>query len=55
MVYAATTEDIIYWDPDQNFVIHRSHRVWFDECDSRLSIEYRLAPGSILLQKKSCS
>ena len=31
MGYAATTGVIIYWKPDQPFVIHRAHHVWFDE------------------------
>ena len=51
MVYAATTENIFYWDPDQPFVIHRSHHVWFDECNYSLSIEYKKPPGSLPLQQ----
>ena len=39
MGYAATTGVILYWKPDQPFIIHRSHHVWFDEYNSRLSIE----------------
>ena len=29
--YADTTGVILYSNPDQNFVIHRDHHVWFDE------------------------
>ena len=29
--YEATTVVIIYWNPDQTFVIHIGHHVWFDE------------------------
>ena len=49
MGYAATTGFILYWKPDQPFVIHRAHHVWFDEYTSRLSIEYNHTPGSLLL------
>ena len=28
--YADTTGVIIYWKPDQPFVIHRAYHVWFD-------------------------
>ena len=38
MVYAANTGVIIYWNPDQNFDIHKYHHVWFDEYNYRLSI-----------------
>ena len=38
MGYAATTVVILYWKPDQPFIIHRAHHVWFDEYNSRLSI-----------------
>ena len=31
MGYAATTGVILYWKPDQTFLIHRAHNVWFDE------------------------
>ena len=30
MEYAATTGVILYWKPDQPFIIHRAHHVWFD-------------------------
>ena len=30
MEYAATTGVILYWKPDQQFIINRSHHVWFD-------------------------
>ena len=49
MGYASTTGVIIYWKPDQPFVIHRSHNVWFDECNSLLSIEYKHNPGYLLI------
>ena len=49
MGYAATTGVIIYWKPYQPFVIHRSHHFWFDEYNSRLSIEDKNTPGSLLL------
>ena len=51
MVYAATTGVILYWKPDQPFIIHRAHHVWFDEYNSRLSIEEKYTPGSLLLRK----
>ena len=38
MGYAATTGVILYWKPDQPIIIHRSHNVWFDEYNYRLSI-----------------
>ena len=38
MVYAATAGVILYWDPDQHFVIHISHICWFGEYNSRLSV-----------------
>ena len=51
MGYAATTGFIIYWKPDQQFVIHRVHHVWFDEYNYCLSIEYKRTPGSLLLRQ----
>ena len=51
MGYAANIGFILYWKPDQPFVIYRSHHVWFDEYNSRLSIEYNQTPGSFLLRK----
>ena len=51
MGYAANTGVIIYWKPDQLFVIHRYHHVWFDEYNSHLSIEDKHTPGSLLLQQ----
>ena len=51
MVYAATTGVILYWKPDQTFIIHRAHHVWFDEYNSRLSIEDKHTTGSLLLRK----
>ena len=38
MVYVANTGVIVYWKPEQPFIIHRAHLVWFDEYNSRLSI-----------------
>ena len=49
MVYASTTGVILYWKPYQPFIIHKSHHVWFDEYNSRLSIEYKHTPGYLLL------
>ena len=49
MGYADTTGVILYWKPDQPFIIHRAHHVWFDEYISRLSIEDKHTPGSLLL------
>ena len=47
--YAATTVVMIYWKPDQPFIIHRSHHVWFDEYCSHFSIEDNHTPDSLLL------
>ena len=49
--YAATTGFILYWNPDQNFVIHRAHHVWFDEYTYILHIEYKHTPVYLLLQQ----
>ena len=51
MGYAATTGVIICWKPDQPFIIHRAHHVWFGEYNSRLSIEDKHTPGSLLLRQ----
>ena len=51
MVYAANTGIILSSNIDQPFVIHISRRVWFDEYNSRLSIEYNHTPGSLLIQQ----
>ena len=51
MGYSATTGVILYWKPDQYFIIHGSHHVWFDEYNSCLSIEEKHTPGSLLPQK----
>ena len=51
MGYAAPTGVILYWKPDQPFIIHRGHHVWFDEYNYRLSIEDKHTPGSLLLRK----
>ena len=51
MGYAATTGVILYWKPDQPFIIHRAYHVWFDEYNSRLSIEDNHTPGSLLLRQ----
>ena len=49
MVYAATTGVILYWKPDQPFIIHRAHHVWCDKYNYCSSIEYNHTPGSLLL------
>ena len=49
MVYAATTGAILNWKLDQNIVIHRAHHIWFDEYNSRLSIEENHTTGSLIL------
>ena len=49
MRYAATTGVILYWKPDQPFIILRAHQVWFDEYNYRLSIEDKHTPVSLLL------
>ena len=51
MGYVDTTGVILYWKPDQTFNIHRDHHVWFDEYNSRLSIEDKHTPGSLLLRQ----
>ena len=51
MGYAATTVVILYWKPDQSFIIHRAHHVWFDECNSHLSIEDKHTIGALLIRK----
>ena len=51
MGYAATIVVIIYWNPGRNIIIHRAYYVWFDEYNSRLSIEYKNTPGSVLIQQ----
>ena len=48
---AGTIGVIIYWKPDQPFIIHIAHHVYFDEFNSRLSIYNKDAPGSLLLRK----
>ena len=37
MGYEATTVVILYWNPDQTFVIYISHHTWFDEFNSCIS------------------
>ena len=49
MGYAATKGVILYWKPDQPFIIHRAHHVWFDEYNSRISIEDKHTTGFLLL------
>ena len=51
MVYADTTGVILYWNPDQPFLIHRAHNVWFDEYNYHLSIEYKHTTDYLLLQQ----
>ena len=49
--YADTTGFIIYWNPDQPFLVLRSHHFWFDEYNFCLSIEYKHFSGSLLIQQ----
>ena len=49
MEYEYTTGFILYWKPNQSFVIHRAHHVWFDEYNSRISIEDKHTLVSLLL------
>ena len=51
MGYEATTGVILYWNPDQPFVIHRYHHVSFRGYTSRLTIEDKHTSGSLLLQQ----
>ena len=51
MGYEATTGVILYWKPDQQFIIHRAHHVWFDEYNYRLYTEDNHTTGYRLLQK----
>ena len=51
MGYESTTGVIIYWNPDQQFIIHKAHHVQFDENNSRLSIEDKHTLGSLLLSQ----
>ena len=51
MGYAATTVFVLYWKPDQPFVIQIYHHVWFDEYNYRISIEDKHTPGSLLLRQ----
>ena len=51
MVYAATTEVILYWKPYQHFFFHRDYHAWFDESNFRLSIEDNHTPGSLFLRQ----
>ena len=45
---ADTTGVVIYWNPDQPFVIHRAYHVCFDEYNYWFLNEYKNAPGSLL-------
>ena len=49
MVYTSTTGVIFYWKPYQPFVIHIYNHIWFNEYNSRLSIEDKHNPGYLLL------
>ena len=51
MGYVATTRVIIYWKPYQQFIMHITHNVWFDQYNSCLSIEDKKTPGSLLLRQ----
>ena len=55
MEYVATKEVIIYWNTYQPFFINRAHHVWFNEYNSRLSIEDKYTPGFLLLQQDTKS
>ena len=51
MGYAATIGVILYWKPDQPFIIHRSHNFCFDAYNYRLCIEDKHTPGPLLLRQ----
>ena len=51
MGYADTKGVILYWKPDQPFILHRDHHVWFDEYNYCLYIEDKHTPGSLLLRQ----
>ena len=51
MGYAASIGVIVYWKPDQPFVIHIDNHVWYDKYYSHLSIEDKHTPGYLLLQQ----
>ena len=51
MVYTATTGVIIYCNPHQPFFIHGSHHAWFDEYNSRISMEDKNTPSCLLLKQ----
>ena len=53
MGYTATTGVILYCKPDQPFIIHRAHHIWFDEYNYRLSIEDKHTPGSYITTHRS--
>ena len=51
MGYSYNTGFILYWNPDQPSVVHRSHHVCFDEYNHHISIEYNHTPGYLLIQQ----
>ena len=51
MGYSGTTEVIIYWKPDQTFVIHRAHHIWSDGYNYCLSTEDKHTTGYLVLQQ----
>ena len=53
MGYLDNTVVILYWKPDQLFFIYKAHHVWFDEYNSRLTIEYKHTPGYLLLRQNT--
>ena len=55
MGYEATTGVIIYRNPDQPFVIHITHHIFFYEYNSRLTIEDKHTPGYLILQQYPAS
>ena len=50
MRYEATTE-VLYWNPDQNFSIYRSHNYCFDEYNSLLSMQDKHTTDYLPLQQ----
>ena len=51
MGYAGTIGVILYCKTYQTFVIHRYYYDWFDEYNSRLSIEDKHTQGPIILSE----
>ena len=51
MVYVATKGGILYYNPEQNLYIHRSHHDWFNEYNYQISPKDKHTPGTLILQK----